>query len=415
MVWRLHWSSEQIKKHLLWNACRKHVGELILGSSFNCLDIEVSKGPKILLFKKFRTYFDMIPPADLAEDELNFPTYDNFSSSQQVLLHQWREETIEVALKCLRVDENLVREDYRELLELVLFAFKVPLPDNKPFKFRRPGAINKARWMGKIIYGIKMFLLSKQITELKYPKNLKANLILNSRSKELDKLTHFVTFAIHIYVKWWFTCSSAIDAPVHDLSLFHQLHSYKEIHSKLAEATITTLNRHLWYLSEEYVPILLFSNTVSDLDKMEILHHLKAFESSSGSTYPERRHGSTYGKPIFPVLDSTSTLRSLIGPDSWYLFQLLNIDTSFFNEPVKEWNSSEAYLYSKNIVQRLNVVNDCAERSVKIASDFAETAKTSSNFNSAIQIVEKNRKASLAFAKRKKWTCENGTIVKAFI
>ena len=106
----------------------------------------------------------------------------------------------------MRVDENLVREDYRELLELVLFAFKVPLPDNKPFKFRQPGAINKARLMGKIIYGIKMVLLSKQITELKDPKNLKANLILNSRSDELDKLTHFVTFAIRIYVKWWFTC-----------------------------------------------------------------------------------------------------------------------------------------------------------------------------------------------------------------
>ena len=185
----------------------------------------MSKGLEILLFKKFRTHFDMIPHSDLAEDKLNFPTYDNFSSSQQVLLHQWREETIEVALKCLRVDENLVREDYRELLELVLFAFKVPLPDNKPFEFRRPGAINKARWMGKVIYGIKMFLLSKQITDLKDLKNRKANLILNSRSKELDKLTHFVTFVIHIYVKWWFTCSSAIDAPVHDLSLFHQLFS----------------------------------------------------------------------------------------------------------------------------------------------------------------------------------------------
>ena len=119
---------------------------------------------------------------------------------------------------------------------IVLFAFKVPLPENKPFKFRRPGAINKARWMGKVIYGIKMFLLSKQVTELKDPKNLKANLMLNSRSKELDKLTHFVTFSIHIYEKWWFTCSSAIDAPVHDLSLFHQLHSYKEIHSKISRS-----------------------------------------------------------------------------------------------------------------------------------------------------------------------------------
>ena len=135
---------------------------------------------------------------------------------------------------------------------------------------------------------------------------------------------------------------------------------------------------------------------------MEILHHLKARESSSGSICPERRHGTTYGKAIFPVLDSTSMFRSFIGPDSWYIFQLLNIDTSFFNEPVKEWNSCEAYLYSKNIVQRLNVVNDCAERNVKIASDFAETAKTSSDFNSAIQVVEKNRKNQPSLRKKKR-------------
>ena len=135
---------------------------------------------------------------------------------------------------------------------------------------------------------------------------------------------------------------------------------------------------------------------------MEILHHLKACENSSGSTCPKRRHGTTYGKPIFPVLDSTSTLGSFIGPDSCYLFQLPNIDTSFFNEPGKEWNSCEAYLYSKNIVQRLNVVNDCAEHSVKIASDFAETATTSSNFHSAIQVVEKNREDQPSLRKKKR-------------
>ena len=106
----------RLQKHLLWNACRKHVGELIKGSSFNCLDIEVSKRPQILLFKKFTTYFDIIQHADLAEDKLNFPTYDNFSSSQQVLLHQWREETIEVALKCLRVDENLVKRRLQRVI-----------------------------------------------------------------------------------------------------------------------------------------------------------------------------------------------------------------------------------------------------------------------------------------------------------
>ena len=87
----------RLQKHLLWNACRKHMGELIVGASFNCLDIEVSKNPKTPLFNKFRTHFDVIPHADLPDHELTFPSYENFSRSQLLLLHQWKTEAIEVA------------------------------------------------------------------------------------------------------------------------------------------------------------------------------------------------------------------------------------------------------------------------------------------------------------------------------
>ena len=167
----------------------------------------------------------------------------------------------------LKNDKNLVRDHYKELLELVLFAFKVPLPDNKPFKFLKPGATSKARWMGKIIYSIKMFLLSKQITELKDPKNPKSNLVLQYRNKELDKFAHFVFFVIHVYVPWWFTCSSAINAPIHDLCLFKKIHAYKMINPKIPDAAMTTFNRHHWYLCEEYVPISLFKDEVNDMKK----------------------------------------------------------------------------------------------------------------------------------------------------
>ena len=291
------------------------MGELIVGACFNCLNVEVSKGPETLLFKKFQTHFNSIPHLDLTDDNLNFPDYDDFSSSQQRLLCQWREETIDVALKCFRDEDNLLREDYRELIELVLFAFKVPLPDNKPFKFRKPGAISKARWMGKVIYGIKVILLSQQISGLKDPKNSKVNLILNSRSGELDKLTHFVIFVIHVYVKWWFTCSSATNAPVQDLPFYNQLQSYKEINTNVAEAAITTSNQHLWYLYEEYASVSIFSNEVSDVEKTDIVHRLKSCRSRESC--PVKQHGTTFGKPVFPVLSYTTSLVSLIGPDSW--------------------------------------------------------------------------------------------------
>ena len=69
---------------------------------------------------------------------------------------------------------------------------------------------------------------------------------------------------------------------------------------------------------------------------------LKVCEHSSTS-FPIKRYGATFGKPVFPVLNTTTTLASLIGPDFWCIFNLLNIDASFFDEPVEEWNTSKTY------------------------------------------------------------------------
>ena len=74
-------------------------------------ELIVGACPETLLFKKFPTHFNSIPHLDLTDDNLNSPNYDNFSSSQQCLLRQWRKETIEVALKCFRDEDNLLRED----------------------------------------------------------------------------------------------------------------------------------------------------------------------------------------------------------------------------------------------------------------------------------------------------------------
>ena len=73
---------------------------------------------------------------------------------------------------------------------------------------------------------------------------------LNSRSFKVDTPAN-VFFVIHMYVPSWFTCSSAINVPIHDLRLFKKLHMYKMIIQKIADVAITTFNRHLWYLCKE--------------------------------------------------------------------------------------------------------------------------------------------------------------------
>ena len=51
-----------------------------------------------------------------------------------------------------------------------------------------------------------------------------------------------------------------------------------------------------------------------------------------------------------------------------------------------------AYLNSAKNVAAVNVVNDCAERGVKLASDFVETARSDEHFQNVLQVVEKDRK-----------------------
>lgn len=50
----------------------------------------------------------------------------------------------------------------------------------------------------------------------------------------------------------------------------------------------------------------------------------------------------------------------------------------------------------------LNVVNDCAERGVKLSSDFLAASKGEDHYQKVLQVVEKNRKQQPNLRKRKK-------------
>ena len=70
------------------------------------------------------------------------------------LITEWQKNTVAVA-------ESLIlhqREDYKEFTELCLLYLD---STERSFKFHRPGAVHKARWMGKILYAVKMVLLEK--------------------------------------------------------------------------------------------------------------------------------------------------------------------------------------------------------------------------------------------------------------
>ena len=80
---------------------------------------------------------------------------------------------------------------------------------------------------------------------------------------------------------------------------------------------------------------------------------------------------------------------------------ILQLDTSFLADDVESWPSSAAYLTSAANVLALNVINDCAERGVKLSSDFLTTARSEQHYQNVLQVVEQDRKQQPNIRKQK--------------
>ena len=100
-------------------------------------------------------------------------------------------------------------------------------------------------------------------------------------------------------------------------------------------------------------------------------YNLVAVKPETALQALQNRFGAGFGKPAFPpAITMNTTLADLAGVDSWYMFSLLQLNPEFMNEEVADWPNSAAYQTCLRNLQALNVVNDCAERGVKLSSDF---------------------------------------------
>ena len=59
--------------------------------------------------------------------------------------------------------------------------------------------------------------------------------------------------------------------------------------------------------------------------------------------------------------------------NSLHLFDSLRIDTIFLEKSPRTWPDCPEYIAAKQRIMNLKVINDCAERAVKLASDFNNT------------------------------------------
>jgi hypothetical protein len=269
------------------------------------------------------------------------------------------------------------RDDYRECAENALTILGETPP--RGVHFLRPGAVHQARWMSCNIYAGKMFMFAR---EMGYDENVHS------------KLTRMNMFLQLFYVPLWLKAGRASDAPMLDLQFFKDMTLYRNIDREVADVVLRKIDNHRWYLTQEVVPFVLFSTLpeVTSAVKEQIAARIMITEC------PE---SFRLGKPVFPKVTDASMLSDFVGPESFAMFKALKVGSAWLAKPADDWPEDADYQISNKFVKSVKVVNDPAERGIKLISDFATHISTDPDQQAALlQGVEKHRRDFPSFTKK---------------
>ena len=186
------------------------------------------------------------------------------------------------------------------------------------------------------------------------------------------------------YIPYFLKSSIGADNSFNDFEMYKQLFMYRKIDSVLADKALALLDRHGWYLTEQLIPLCLFSNKVNTSTKSLIAAKILSFS-------PPKNY--KLGKPNFQKVNSATELVDLVGENSYLLFHILNVQFNWLNKEPINWEEDEEFNKANKFVRTVKTVNDCAERGVKFITDYATIlTKDEKTRDFLLQGVESNRK-----------------------
>lgn len=140
---------QKLGRLLLHFACRHHMLEIIVGDAFKETVEPVSPSPIILLFQRFKHAWPNIPKSNYKSGIEDPEIAQNFPS-------EIKDSIIRFIKTQLENHVDKTRYDYVEVLKLSLLFLGETIEN---YNIIKPGAFSRARWMAKIIYCMKIFLL----------------------------------------------------------------------------------------------------------------------------------------------------------------------------------------------------------------------------------------------------------------
>ena len=206
----------------------------------------------------------------------------------------------------------------------------------------------------------------------------------NEFVKKLQGINLFIAL---FYVPAWLKCNISMDASINDLNFLHDMQMYKNEDPTIADSAFNKLSLHQWYLTQETVVFSFFSQHPLLTNEMK---EFMAFQLLSISPPDEFRRGI----PVFKRnIDKCSKLCNLNGPETWCIFQCLKMDKDWLYNKPEQWTVYESFKKGQNFVANIKVVNDAAERTVKLYSDYAAILTENEEQQAGmLQVLEKYRK-----------------------
>ena len=160
----------------------------------------------------------------------------------------------------------------------------------------------------------------------------------------IAKLRRINLFLALFYVPAWLSSSIGSNAAVNDFLFLENMSQYEKFDSAVAQAASKKLAKHKWYLEEETVVYVLFSDlpAITNGRKREMAQRLLNVPKPASF----RTRLPVSNRPLTP---STKLSDSLVS-ESWFIFHALDLGYEWLIKSPELWNSFESFQETKRLM-----------------------------------------------------------------
>ena len=190
--------------------------------------------------------------------------------------------------------------------------------------------------------------------------------------RKLLGLRRFNWFVEQVYIQSWFSSRSIVDAPVNDIDLYHRLCVYSD--PQIRNTGIKMFKRHSWYLSPEMATLVLFSKSISDTIKTQLVTNI------CNDRGPHLMNSQSLPTEVKQLKISKT------------LFQTCGLDDSFLEQLISIWSDNYSWQLAAEFAHNLPSINDLAERGVALIQEFNASTRNEEQRQYLLQVIEEHRK-----------------------